>query len=164
MRNRRTFHFGLVLAFASGLCSTQGCSIGSRFLIVNESGGEITVVYSTRQLHMPSAEQAPHHRVEPLLEAPVGDVRSGKAQWRSVPGDRLSFDFARGTATVRLARDMVLQIAEISNYGGHDSDDDRFPILSLDISGAHGEVHLIGGQVKYHFVSNGDFYYQLVYG
>jgi hypothetical protein len=164
MRDRKAFHFIAAIALFAAICSTQGCSVRYRFIIVNASDDEVTVVYSLRPEWTRVDGRGPQYTVERLLEISVAELRNREALWQSVPADRVSIDDAGGKVTVRLGASMALQVAEIFNYGGHDRDPGQFPLSSLDLEGARGEVHLTGEQVRYHFVSTDDHFYRLPYG
>ena len=112
MRDRKAFHFIAAIALFAAMCSTQGCSVRYRFIIVNASDDEVTVVYSLRPEWTRVDGRGPQYTVERLLEISVAELRNREALWQSVPADRVSFDDAGGKVTVRLGASMALHTTE----------------------------------------------------
>ncbi len=121
------------------LCSTlflTGCQFFSDFVIVNNSGDFIEVVYEAKE---------PGRKSMTPIYTTLNEFNDKKENWRIIPEDRQKFE--NGAVKVRLAPNEVLQIESVDAPRFEENREKEFNTKSLRIIGKANSINLEGRQV-----------------
>jgi hypothetical protein len=155
----RGLTLGLSLAYISLLTA---CSYFTDFVVVNASEQTIEVRYKVTKS---TAGPLTISGVPAIIDASQLDTHGGQ-QWKELPQSqyRLTQDSNTATVTVDLTPNQALRITKLRDYGGHEDPwPNIFAIEEIDITGAGGEMKLVGEKARTSFVEVSGALYTLTY-
>jgi hypothetical protein len=146
----------ILLALVGSLILLGACSYATDFVIVNESDTAIIVRYEVKDF--PGPFYAP---TTPGVLA-ASEVSGGGQQWTPT---QFQLDEASRSVTTQLMPGQALLVARMNHYSGHDdpTDDYKYQIRRIVVSGTRGEVEFSGDQARTAFTRIARSLYTLTY-
>lgn len=144
---------GCALLFAS-------CSFVTDFVVANQSDQAIEVRYKIRNYPGPFAPP-----VAPATIATSRLAAKGTKEWNELTRGQYRLDQENRTVIVQVMPGQALRIARMHHYMGHQEpgDAETFPIDEVILTGARGELKLVGQQARWMFSEISGVLYTLTY-
>jgi len=136
------------------------CSYTTDFVVVNQSSQSIEVRYKIKEFPGPFAP--------PVVPATITISRlstKGGQDWNELSPDGYRLDEQNRTVIVELESHQALRIARMHHYMGHDdaADAEEFPVVEVIVTGAQGDLKLVGQQARVTFSEMSRVLYTLTY-
>jgi hypothetical protein len=139
-----------------------GCTYGTDFVVVNDTGQAAEVSY--RPKVMPPNSPLYFTGVPAKLAA--SQLRHSGQQWRELAPGEFRLDEGSRTVIVPLAPGEALLVTRVGDYDYYDEDSRRaelFPIEEVAVAGAGGEMKVTGEQARKAFIKESAGLYVIAY-
>jgi hypothetical protein len=139
------------------------CSFATEFVVINESGKPVEVWYAFKANSVGELRRGSCCFVP--AKKRLGEVDDLKAEWRALARDQYRYDEEWNSVTVVPEPGEALRVEDIINYGGHGSKTDelRFDIASIRLTGARGVAQYEGAQAQMQFAKKSAQIYAIRY-
>lgn len=160
MRPKVKMRTSMLILLVSCISMFAACSYITDFAVVNQSGQVVEIRYRIKRFPGPFAPP-----VAPATMAASRLSTKGGQEWKDLPSNQYRLDEENRTVIVELAPQQALRIARMQHYLGHEDvgDAEEFPVEEVIVTGAQGELRLLGQQARVMFSEMSKALYILTY-